>query len=76
MMCEYKSYVEFGMKWILDAINQILKEDGIMQRFDQMDLRFDKIETRLDNIETRLYRIEGDVKTLLYNLSPDDLTHE
>ena len=37
MLCEYSSYIKAAMTWMLDAINQILKEDGIMQRFDRIE---------------------------------------
>lgn len=83
MFCEYKSYIEFGMKWFLDTINQILSEDGIMQRLDSMDKRLDSMDKRFDSMDKRFDSIDKKLDDMINpnlitsgRLTSEDLKHE
>ncbi len=86
-LCEYRPYVEMGMKWFLDFINQILAEDGIehtMNKFrDEMHQGFTNLHAEMHQGFTN---VRAEIKELQYQLhpslrfhellTPDDLTHE
>ena len=91
IMCEYKPYVLGFMNWFLDAMNQIIKDDSINERFDQfeqrIEQRFDQLEQRFDQFEQRIeqrfdkfeQRVEYMINPSLISsglLNAEDLMHQ
>lgn len=90
MLCEYQQFVQTCMKWFLDTVNQILKEDGIFARIDDLSSKMDIILTRMGAIEQRMdaieQRLDSIEQRLDYMINPsmmasgilesDDLIHE
>jgi hypothetical protein len=75
MICEYRSYVEMGLIWCLDFINQILKEDGVMESIAELraEMKASIAELRGDIGDLRT-ELRGDILPTL--LTPADLMHE
>lgn len=86
MLCEYRSYVEMGLIWCLDFVNQILKEDGVMESIAELrtemkasiediraEVRRDIAELR-DDIGDLRTELRGDILPTL--ITPADLIHE
>ena len=80
IMCEYKPYVLGFMNWFLDAMNQIIKDDSINERFDQFEQRFDqfeqRIEQRFDKFEQRIEYMINPSLISSGLLNAEDLMHQ
>ena len=68
------------MNWFLDAINQIVKDDSIIERFDKFEQR---IEQRIDQFEQRFDQFEQRIEYMINPslissglLNAEDLMHQ
>ncbi len=73
LLCEYRTYIEMTMKWILDVVNQILSEDHIVQSLTRIETSISTLTNRVDALTDRVDALSNDVNDLRVELRGDIL---
>lgn len=86
MLCEYRIYIEHGMKWFLDFINRILAEDDVKQSIKGIHELLGDVKQLINGMQVQINDIRGDIHDIRFQLQPslqfsallttNDLRHE